>query len=379
MEFKQSNTETMKILANICRLLVALVFLFSGFVKGVDPLGTAYRIEDYFVAFGTPWAIPFSLFLSIFLCAVEFTLGASLLFNFRLKIMTWPLLLMMTFFTFLTLNDAIYNPVPDCGCFGDAIKLTNWQTFYKNIVLEALVLVIFLYRNKYRSMFLPRIDNWGIAIIFIAFSAFSFYQYRHLPWIDFLSWKEGADLVPDNPGVAKTYLTYRNKATGEQKEYLSPNYPWNDSTWTSQWEFVSQRVDDSGVIKGHNLKIFDSAGNDYTEMFINNPGYQFLVASYDLDAASRKGFEKIDRLNGELAKNGHSLVVLTGSLDPDIQAFKKGLHPDMEFYNADDVELKMIVRANPGIILLKDGVVMGKWNWRDLPDYAELKEEFPGL
>lgn len=369
----------MKLLANICRLLVALVFLFSGFVKGVDPLGTAYRIEDYFIAFGTAWAIPLSLFLSIFLCAVEFTLGASLLFNFRLKIMTWPLLLMMTFFTFLTLNDAIYNPVPDCGCFGDAIKLTNWQTFYKNVVLEALVLVIFFYRKKFNSMFLPRIDHWGIAIVFLAFSAFSVYQYRHLPWIDFLSWKKGTDLVPDNPGQSKTYLTYRNKTTGEQKEYLSPDYPWNDSTWTSQWEFVSQRVDDSGVIKGHNLKIFDEAGNDYTTMFINNPGYQFLVASYDLGAASRKGFEKVDRLYGELVKEGHSLVVLTGSLTPDIQAFKKGLHPDMEFYNADDVELKMIVRANPGIILLKDGVVMGKWHWRDLPDYAELKEEFPGL
>jgi uncharacterized membrane protein YphA (DoxX/SURF4 family) len=369
----------LKQFANICRILVALVFIFSGFVKGVDPLGTAYRIEDYFIAFGTDWANPLSLFLSIFLCAVEFTLGVSLLFNFRLKLLAWPLLLMMTFFTLLTLNDAVYNPVPDCGCFGDAITLSNWQTFYKNIVLQALVLVVFLYRKKYHSVFLPKIDQIAIAIVFAGFATFSFYQYRHLPCIDFLGWKTGTNLIPDNPVKPKVYLTYRNKVTGEEKEYLSTNFPWNDSTWAAQWEFKDQRIDNTGVIKGHNLKIFDASGNDLTETFINNPGYQFLVASYSLEDASRKGFEKIDRLYGDIAKNGHSLVVLTGSLQAEIDSFRKGLHPDLEFYQADDIELKIMVRANPGLILLRNGVVMGKWNWRDVPDYEKLKKKFPGL
>jgi uncharacterized membrane protein YphA (DoxX/SURF4 family) len=369
----------MNYVRNISRILVGLVFIFSGFVKGVDPLGTAYRIEDYFIAYGTPWANPLSLYLSIFLCAVEFTLGVSLLLNLRLKLLSWPLLLMMSFFTVLTFFDALNNPVPDCGCFGDALKLTNWTTFYKNIVLMILVGIIFFYRKKFQSVFLPRIDNMAVAVIFVAFLSFSVYQYRHLPWIDFLGWETGTDLVPDNPGQAKTYLTYKNKITGEEKEYLSPNYPWNDSTWTSQWEFVGQRVDDSGVKKGHSLKIFDAAGNDYTETFVNNPGYQFLVAAYSLKDASRKGFEKIDRLDDEIYRNGHSLIVLTGSVEEEIQSFRKGLHPDIEFYQADDIELKMMIRANPGLILLKDGVVMGKWHWRDLPDYQELKEEFKGL
>jgi uncharacterized membrane protein YphA (DoxX/SURF4 family) len=369
----------LKKIANISRILVALVFIFSGFVKGVDPLGTAYRIEDYFIAFGTGWANPLSLFLSIFLCAVEFTLGLSLLFNFRLKILAWPLLLMMTFFTLLTLNDAIFNPVPDCGCFGDAIKLTNWETFYKNIVLQALVLVIFFYRKKYHSIFLPRIDHIGIVIVFAGFAAFSVYQYRHLPWIDFLGWKVGTNLIPDKTIQPTIYLTYRNKITGEEKEYLSTNYPWNDSTWAAQWEFENQRVDNSRVPKGHSLDIFDSQGNDYTETFINNPGYQFIVASYSLKDASRKGFEKIDKLDDDIVGNGHSLIVVTGSIDEEVQSFRKGLHPDIEFYHADDIELKMVIRANPGLILLKDGVVMGKWNWRDIPDYEKLKKEFPGL
>jgi uncharacterized membrane protein YphA (DoxX/SURF4 family) len=369
----------MKTIAHISRLLVAFVFLFSGFVKGVDPLGTAYRIEDYFIAFGADYAIPFTLFLSIFLCAVEFALGAALLFNFWLKVLSWPLLLMMAFFTLLTLNDAIYNPVPDCGCFGDALKLTNWETFYKNVVLIILVGIIFYYRKKFRSIFVPRIDMWAVAVIFLAFTYFSVHQYRHLPWIDFLGWKKGTDLVPDNPGQSKTYLIYRNKISGEEKEYLSPNYPWNDTTWVREWEFVAQRVDDSGVIKGHNLKIFDSEGNDYTETFINNPGYQFLVVSYSLSEASEKGMEKINRLFEQVNNEAHSMVVLTGSLDKEIAAYRQKMHPDLEFYNADDVELKIIVRANPGVILLRDGVVVDKWHWRDLPDYDELKEEFPDL
>ena len=369
----------MKPLANISRILVAFVFIFSGFVKGVDPLGTAYRIEDYFIAFGTDWAIPFALFLSIFLCAVEFTLGASLLLNFRLKIMAWPLMLMMVFFTFLTLNDAIYNPVPDCGCFGDALKLTNWQTFYKNIVLLLLVFVIFFYRKQYRSMFLPQIDYIGITLLLSGFILFSVYQYRHLPWIDFLGWKKGTDLVPDNPGKEKIYLTYRNKITGETKEYLSPDYPWNDSIFVADWEFVNQRVDDSGVIKGHSLKIFDMAGNDFTEQFINNPGYQFLVTSSNLEEASGKGFEKINTLFEDANREGISLVVLTGSLDDEIQAFRTKLDPELEFYNADDIELKIMVRANPGLILLRDGIVMGKWHWRDIPGFSKLQMEFPGL
>jgi len=369
----------MKVLVNLIRILVALVFIFSGFVKGVDPLGTAYRIEDYFNAFGTDWANPLSLYLSIFLSTLEFTIGVALLLNFRLKVIAWPLMLMMVFFTVLTLNDAIYNPVPDCGCFGDALKLTNWETFYKNIVLIVLVFIIFFNREKYKSIFLPRIDNIGIIIIFAGFAYFSIYQYRHLPLIDFLGWKTGADLVPDNPGTAKIYLTYQNKNTGELKEYLSPNYPWNDSAWVAEWEFSGQRIDDSEVIKGHSLKIFDTEGNDYTETFVNNPDYQFLVASYSLESSPQKGFEKIDQLYNAIVRNGNSMVILTGSLDEEVQSFRQSFNPEIEFYHADDVELKMMIRSNPGLLLLKDGVVMGKWHWRDVPDYEELKEVFPGL
>jgi uncharacterized membrane protein YphA (DoxX/SURF4 family) len=369
----------MKITANISRILVGLVFVFSGFVKGVDPLGFTFRTEDYFIAYGMDWASPLSLFLTIFLCTIEFTLGVALLLNLRLKSLSWLLLLMMIFFTILTFWDALYNPVPDCGCFGDAVKLTNWETFYKNVVLIILVAIIFFYREKFWPWLTPKAGNIVIMFFAVCFAFFSWYQYRHLPWIDFLPWKTGTNLKVESPGIAKIYLTYRNKVTGEKKEYLSPDYPWNDSTWVSQWEFVGQRVDDSGVAKKHTLKIFDAGGNDFTETIINNPGYQFLVVSYSLEDASRKGFEKIDRFDKGVNHDGHSLVVLTGSQEDEIKSFQKGLHPDIGFYQADDVELKMMIRANPGIILMKDGVILAKWHYRDLPDYEKLKMKYPDL
>jgi uncharacterized membrane protein YphA (DoxX/SURF4 family) len=369
----------MKLLANISRILVGLVFIFSGFVKGIDPLGTAYRIEDYFIAFGTTWAIPLALFMAISLCALEFTLGVSVLLNLRVKITAWPLLLMMVFFTGLTLNDAINNPVPDCGCFGDAITLSNWATFYKNIVLIVLVFIIFIYRKKYQPWLMPKPGNLAVLIVFLAFGLFSFIEYIHLPMIDFLPWKVGKDMVPDNPGKPKVYLTYRNINTGETKEYLSPDYPWNDSLWVKEWVFVDQRIDDSHVIKGHTLHIFDNQSNEVTEDFINNPGYQFLVISWDLSESSRKGMEKLDRLFADVSARGHSFVVLTSSPDETIEAYRQGLHPELEFYHADDVELKMMVRANPGMILLKDGMVLGKWNWRDVPDLQHLQKKFADL
>ncbi len=370
----------MKIFAFISRILVGLVFVFSGFVKGVDPLGTAYRMEDYFHAFGTPWADPLALLLSITLCAVEFTFGIALLLNLRLKALAWPLLLLMVFFTGLTLNDAIFNPVPDCGCFGDAIKLTNWETFYKNVVLMVFVLIIFFYRKKFVPWLTPRAGAIAVAVFFAAFTLFSVYQYRHLPMIDFLGWKKGADLVPDNPGKSKVYLTYRSRVTGEEKEYLSPNYPWNDSAWVAEYEFVEQRVDDSEVIRGHSLQIFDAEGADLTELIVPNPDFQFIVAAYSLDMSSRRGLERVRELFDAVSReDGYSFVLLTGSLEDEIREARAVLGDDLEIYNADDVELKMMVRANPGLILLRDGIVLGKWHWRDIPDYADLKKEFEGM
>lgn len=369
----------MIVLRKFSRIFVGLVFIFSGFVKGVDPLGTMYRIEDYFIAYGTEWAIPFALFLSVFLCTLEFTLGVVMVLNVRVKQFSWILFLMMIFFTLLTFYDALYNPVPDCGCFGDAITLSNWGTFYKNIVLMFFTSVIFFRRKKMFGKFPPRTGTMIVVFVFIAFGWFSVYNYNHLPVIDFREWKVGNDMAPESEDEVKVYVKYKNLKTGEEEEFLSPNYPWNDSVWMSEWEFVDQRIDDNGLFDRFELKIEDLNGGDFTKDFIENPDYQFVVVSYDLNVTNENSFAKIDQLFQRTEVDGYSLIVLTSEIPKNVEVFREKVNARYEFYYADDIVLKTMVRANPGLILLKDGIVFGKWHYNDLPEYTELKNKFRDL
>ena len=364
----------MKWFANISRILVGMVFVFSGFVKGVDPLGTAYKLEDYFVAFNWDFFIPLALFFSIVLCTIEFVTGVMLLLNLRMKVTSWLLLAMMLFFTVLTLNDALYNPVPDCGCFGDAIKLTNWQTFYKNLVLLPMAILIFIYRKKFNS-FTSSGKQWLLAVLFFGlFSTFSYRCYSHLPVIDFTEWKIGNKLYPENPQPVKYYVTYKNKKSGELKEYLSPNYPFNDSTWMAQWDFVSQRVEDPNMYYGKSLIISDTAGNNVTESIVRNPDYQLIVNSYDLSKANHSAFIKLNDFCAKAYADNIATAVLVSSTPAEIAKFVKENNLHLDFYTSDDIVLKTIVRSNPGLLLLKDGVILKKWHYNDIPDYGDFKK-----
>ncbi len=297
-----------------------------------------------------------------------------LVFNLRMKFTSWLLLGMMAFFTVLTLNDAVNNPVPDCGCFGDAIKLTNWQTFYKNLVLLPLAIVIFVYRKKFKS-FTSSGRQWFIAsFIVVLFSGFSYFCYSHLPVVDFTEWKVGHKLYLENPKPIEYYVTYKDKTSGETKEYLSPNFPYNDSVWVANWEFVSQRIVDPNKIVGNSLVIIDSAGDNVTESIIQNPGYQFVINSYDLTKANREAFVKLNALAADAYKDGISTVVLVSAEDNDIEKFKGANNLQLDFYNADDIILKTIVRSNPGLLLIKDGVILKKWHYNDIPDYEDFKK-----
>jgi hypothetical protein len=368
----------MKILKNLSRLLVGLVFIFSGTVKGIDPLGTAYLIEYYFIAYGTEWAIPLSLFISVFLCTLEFILGISLIFNASIKKTSWLLFPLMIFFTLLTLADAIWEPVPDCGCFGDAIKLSNWETFYKNIVLIIFTTIIFFNRKNFKPPTQFAYSFSVLTVFVIGFIWFSNYNLQHLPVIDYREWKVGTDMMPEGGGEAKIYLIYKNKDTGEEKEYFSKDLPWQDSVWMSQWEFVDQRVDDSEVLKAHDLIIESIDGEDLTEVFTGNPDYQFLLIAWDLEKPARDAFTKARALFSESAADGYSFIVITSSLPEMISNFKEDnlLDEDLQFYLGDDTVLKSMIRANPGLILMKDGIVIEKWHYNDFPEYSVLQEEY---
>ncbi len=366
----------MKALRTIFRILVGLVFVFSGFVKGIDPLGTVYRMEDYFIAFNLPWFIQFSLLLTFFFCTLEFFLGISLLFNLWIRKTAWILVPVMMYFTILTFFDAFYNLVPDCGCFGDALKLTNMQTFIKNIFLMALVLPIFIWRKKYRSL----LPSWGdfilLLITVISFSALSIQCYRHLPMIDFMAWKVGNRVNKTEIQPVTFYVTYKNKLTGEEKEYISPNYPWNDSVWLANWIFKSQRVVDPNKNQGLVLRAEDQHGTDFTSSILDNAGYQFILVAYDLNKTDRKGFHRILPLYKKATLDGHSFVCLTNSGPGDIKQFRMANGTAFDYYIADDVVLKTMVRSSPGLILLKDGIVMAKWGFRDFPSYEEVRKEY---
>lgn len=353
----------MKTIIRISRTILAFVFLFSSIVKGIDPLGTAYKIEDYILAYQMDWALPLSLILAFILIAFEFSLGAMLLFNLLPKFTRWSMVLMMGFFTIVTFFDAIYNPVPDCGCFGDALILTNWQTFYKNLVLDFLLIILFFHRpkpiNKIKHL------SWALAI-FIAFFSFSYYNLQHLPLIDFRFWKIGTQVFNTNQKPVELYLSYQNKNTGEIKEYLSPNYPYQDSSWMANWKFLSTREFNPNV-NTQNVMIFDKDGNDATLEVLGFPGKILLLISPDLDAIAPKKAEKIKTLIRLTEKESLPLFLITASVGQTIDNFVNRYQIDVPIYLADDIDLKTIVRSNPGLVLLEDGKVINKWAVADFP------------
>jgi len=372
----------MKALRIISRLIVGLTFMFSGFVKGVDPMGLTYKFTEYLEVYNMEWLIPSVLYLAIILCAIEFAVGAALVFNLKPKIATWASLVLMVGFTTLTLLSAINNPVSDCGCFGDAIKLTNWETFYKNVVLLVLVIVILLtrYFSKPSLNFKLQLVFLIVAILFPLF--ISVYSYRHLPLIDFLPWKEGnkiSEQIVATPEKAKIFLIYKNKKTGEVKEYPSDNFPWQDTVWVANWEFQDQRKEIIQPYKQapiHDFIIMDESGNDLTPSIIGNQGYQFIIVAHNLRETHKESFLKINEFQKLCEKDSFSFVGLTGSGKNDVDDFRHEAQTQFPIYSMDETALKTMIRSNPGLVLLHNGTVVRKWHYNDFPTYSKTKEKY---
>ncbi|MCP4309908.1 MAG: DoxX family protein [Bacteroidetes bacterium] len=369
----------MKYFKVVSRFLLGIVFIFSGFVKAVDPLGSAYKFADYFTAFKIGFLEFSSLPLAILLAAFELVLGVALILGYRRKIVYWLLLWFMLFFTVLTLLLAIFNPVSDCGCFGDALILTNWQTFLKNVVLMIFVAILFFGRKSEaengRSM-----AEWTIlAIIYAGISCFSVWNFRHLPLVDFRPYDVGTVIsqdmnIPEDAPVDEyeTTLVYRNREDGKESSFTLADYPRD----TTLWDFVSS--DSKLIRKGfeppiHDFAIVDEFGSDLVDRILADPGYTLLLISYDLENANEEALLIAGEWSGlELLADDFSFYAVSASTSEVVKSLSSSLGLEYPFYAGDEIMLKTMLRSNPGFMLIFDGVIIGKWGFRDFPSMDEL-------
>lgn len=343
----------------VCRLLVGALFIFSSFTKGVDPLGTKYKMLDYLAVYGMTWLNDFALILAMLMILAEFIVGICLITKVFPRLAVLGATLLMMFFTATTLFDALYDLVPDCGCFGTAIKMSNWQTFYKNLVIDA-VLIPLIINNKKLENKMSGGTQFAIGCVYaLAFLGFEVYNYRHLPVVDFMNWKVGKQLNVETSGDADIYLIYRNKATGETQEFLSPNYPWNDSVWMSEWEFVDQRTEGGSNFLG--FSALDESGNDVTESILTTEKL-LMFTSHDLADVTEKQWEKVKEVTETAEKQGYIVIWVVANEPEFVEQLREQYDFLYEVYYADELEIKPIVRSNPGLIWLDNGLVKNKWS-----------------
>ena len=371
----------MRLVKNLCRIIVGIVFIYSGFVKGIDPLGSDYKFTDYFNAFGMGWMNATTLFFSFALSLAEFLIGIALLFNLWVSRMAWGSLLFMAFFTPLTLVLALTNPVSDCGCFGDAMILTNWQTFWKNIILLLLAIMIFMYRKEYKSS-LPLVGQFSfLALAGAGMLCLSVYCYRHLPVLDFRPYAVGKNItegmrLPEGaePDQYEVTLKYKNKQTGEVQSFTEENYPWQD---TLNWEYESssERLVKKGYITPiHDLIIEHPTLGNITEEILEDDNHTILAVAYNLTQSDMQYQPAINRLAEYAQEKGIRFYGLTSSSERDIETYKKRYHVPYEFCTADEIQLKTMIRSNPGVIILREGTILDKWAGKDVPDVKELQD-----
>ena len=368
-----NNKKALHITGSIARTLLALTFLFSGFVKAVDPLGTVYKIQDYLhEGFGGifQWAIPAAGVAAVCLIALEWLLGIAMLLNVRTQWTSWITLLFYCIMTPLTLYIAIANPVSDCGCFGDALVITNWQTFWKNIILLLLSICLVICRKA-----IPELFSWWMEII-IALAALGSvagimgYSYTHLPQIDFRPYKVGNHIptlmeIPDDAEVDQYEITLIYAKDGKEQTFTLENYPKGDPEWT----FVDQKsvlVKKGYVPPIHDFEIETLEGDYITQDILESEEPIALVVMYDLTKTDTTQLDKLMYMIHEYPR----VYFLTASGEEEIFAFAEELGWDEEttystFCFTDPITLKTIVRANPGVIVVQNGTIIDKYNLKN--------------
>ena len=360
----------------VARTVVGLTFILSGLVKAIDPLGTQYKIQDYLAAIPPSLSLPdmLTLLMSVSLSMVEFTLGAFMLTAISRRLTARLTLLFMVVMTAVTVWIYIADPVKDCGCFGDALTLTNLETLLKNIVLLALAALV-AWRPTHIGRLMSRSNQMLLGqMLMVTPVALSFWCLYDLPLIDFRPYHIGADIkagmeTPEGAEQPVFDTTFIMEKDGERREFTLDNYP--DSTWT----FVDSKtvtVKEGYVPPIHDFSITAADGEDITDMVLGREGYTFLLISPDLDKADDQNFGDIDQIYEFCQDNSIPFYCLTASTEKSQQHWQNITGAEYPFCMTDATTLKTMIRSNPGLMLLEKGVVRGKWSHNRLPETTEL-------
>ena len=381
----KGNDRLVNIVLTAARILFGITFVVSGFVKALDPIGFAYKIEDYLIAFQLIPFIPLALTFAVALILVELLLGVFILLGLYRKLSTAMGVLFMAVMTPMTLYIALKNPVEDCGCFGDALVISNWDTFYKNIVLVLLAVLLLVYHKRIKPLFTNKSKGLVVGFVFLFSLLFCLYNIFYLPIMDFRPYKVGVNIAEQMENDVSNGDVYENiyiyEKDGVEEEFTEDNFPWEDSTWT----FVDYQ---SKLIKEGEKPLIDEfyitayakdgagafvKGGDITDDILTNKVVLFVV-SLSLDDAREKGMKQIIALADYAADNDIELLVATSSEAAAIEQWhRKWGNPKVGYGLMDELTLKTIVRSNPGLLLLSEGTIVGKWSSRRLPNQRQLE------
>jgi len=360
----------MEKLKQFSRYFVGIIFLISGFVKAVDPIGTAYKMEEYFLVFAENFGsffqafVPFALLISIFFIVLELVMAVALLIGYRMKITAWVYLIIILYFSFLTFYSAYTGEVSDCGCFGNAMPLTPWQSFSKDMVLLVFILIIFKYKNEYSS---PLDNNKGAIIVALSTLisiGFAKYSVEFLPVIDFLQYKVGNNIKElRNDGKPGKYH-YKMSKDGVTKVFET--YPTEKG-----WKYEDMiKVEEPKLPTINDFYLTDAEGNDGATDVLE--GTKLLIVTQKINKFTLDQAEDFKSVFAQVQIPNLEYIILTGSSFEEVEAFNSNAKFNATIYMIDEVVIKAMIRSNPGLILLKDGVILGKWHHHALPSAEEI-------
>ena len=368
----QNNTSTLKNLATVCRILLGLTFIFSGFVKTVDPWGTAIKISEYLNAFGFENLKYYRFGFAIWLCGAELMMGCMLLFKVRTPLISIFAVVAMVIFTSITFVSAVWLPVEDCGCFGDALKLSNGETLTKNLILLPMSIIVWLDARKGKIFPILKHEYFLTLLFFCLAGGLGIYCYRHLPLIDFLPYTVGTSLREAvsqdyNPeAIGETVLIYRNKQTGEEREFSLEDPTWQDS---ETWEWVDTRTEVSDesyqIASLVEFSLHDPEG-DATYEILDYPGTTYMICVNDFDDIKPRCLERLEALVDRATAAGDRVICLTPEPLREITYHSFGASDEVRCYNIDATTLVTMLRAKTGVVELQDGVIADKRNCRDI-------------